>query len=52
MNDVMKLGKNEDLKVLSQDFDSVCKMTLKSDADKMPALCDRISKIDGTSIIE
>ncbi len=52
MNDVMKLVKNEDLKVLSQDFDNVCKMTLQSDADKMPALCDRISKIDGTSIIE
>lgn len=52
MNDVMKLVKNEDLKVLSQDFDNVCSMTIQTDADKMPALRERIAKIDGTSLKE
>ncbi|MBR5030559.1 MAG: YigZ family protein [Muribaculaceae bacterium] len=52
MNDVMKLVKNEDLKVLDQQFDNVCSMTVQADADKMPALRERISKIDGTSLKE
>lgn len=52
MNDVMKLVKNGDLKVLDQQFDNVCSMTVETDADKMPALRERIAKIDGTSFIE
>lgn len=52
MNDVMKLVKNEDLKVLDQQFDNVCSMTLQTDADKMPSLRERITKIDGTSFME
>lgn len=52
MNDVMKLVKNGDLKVLDQQFDNVCSMTVETDADKMPALRERIAKIDGTSLIE
>ena len=50
MNDVMKLVKNGDMKVLSQEFDNVCSMTIQTDADKMPTLRDRITNIDGTSI--
>ena len=52
MNDVMKLVKNSDLKVLDQQFDNVCSMTIQTDADKMPALRERIAKIDGTSLEE
>ncbi|MBR6490113.1 MAG: YigZ family protein [Muribaculaceae bacterium] len=52
MNDVMKLVKNEDLKVLDQQFDNVCSMTVQTDADKMPALRERIARIDGTSLEE
>ena len=52
MNDVMKLVKNGDLKVLDQQFDNVCSMTVETDAGKMPALRERIAKIDGTSLIE
>ena len=52
MNDVMKLVKNGDLKVLDQQFDNVCSMTIQTDADKMPALREHITKIDGTSFIE
>ena len=49
MNDVMKLVKNGDLKVLEQQFDNVCSMTIETDADKMPALRERIAKIDGVT---
>ena len=52
MNDVMKLVKSGDLKVLEQQFDNVCSMTIQTDADKMPALRERIAKIDGTSLEE
>lgn len=52
MNDVMKLVKNGDLKVIDQQFDNVCSMTIETDADKMPALRERIIKIDGTSLNE
>jgi len=50
MNEVMKLVKSGELEVLEQVFDNVCTMTVQTDADKMPALLDRISKIDGTSL--
>lgn len=50
MNDVMKLVKSGDLKVLDQQFDNVCSMTIQTDADKMPALRGRIVKIDGISL--
>ena len=50
MNDVMKLVKSGDLKVLDQQFDNVCSMTVETDADKMPELRGRIVKIDGISL--
>ena len=50
MNNVMKLVKSGDLKVLDQQFDNVCSMTVQTDADKMQLLQERILSIDGTSI--
>ena len=52
MNDVMKLVKSGDLKVLEQQFDNVCSMTIQTDADKVPSLRDQFAAIDGTSIID
>lgn len=52
MNDVMKLVKGGDVKMIDQQFDNTCSMTLQCDADKMPALKARIADIDGTSIQE
>ena len=52
MNDVMKLVKGGDVKMIDQQFDNTCSMTLQCDADKMPALKARIADIDGTSVIE
>lgn len=49
MNDVMKLVKGGDVKVVDQQFDNTCSMTLQCDADKMPALRIRIDDIDGTT---
>ena len=49
MNDVMKLVKSGDLKVLDQQFDNVCSMTIETDADRLPALRDRLLAIDGVT---
>ena len=51
MNDVMKLVKTQPVRVVSQQFDNVCVMTLECDADLMPALRGRISTLSGTSIL-
>lgn len=50
MNDVMKLVKGGDVKMIDQQFDNTCSITLQCDADAMPALRSRIADIDGTSI--
>lgn len=52
MNDVMKLVKAGELRVLSQQFDNVCSMTIETDADKLPPLRDRIEAIDGVTVNE
>ena len=52
MNDVMKVVKKSDLKVVDQAFDNVCSMTIEADADKVPCLREQFANIDGTSIIE
>ncbi len=52
MNDVMKLAKGGDVKIVDQQFDNTCTMTLQCDADNMPALRGRIADIDGTSFQE
>ena len=49
MNDVMKLVKSGDLKVLDQQFDNVCSMTVQTDADKMPALRERLLSLSGVT---
>ena len=38
MNDVMKIVKADGVKILSQQFDNSCQMTVECDADRMPAL--------------
>lgn len=52
MNDVMKIVKSEPVKVVDQQFDNDCLMTLECDADKMPSLKGRIVKIEGSVILE
>ena len=50
MNAVMQLAKGGDVRIVDQQFDNTCSMTLQCDADAMPALRARIADIDGTSV--
>lgn len=52
MNDVMKIVKKQDLKIIEQVFDNTCSMTVQTNADDLPALRQRIAAIDGTSVPE
>lgn len=52
MNDVMKLVKSGDLKVLSQNFDNVCSMTIQTDADKLPIMRTRLIDLDGVTDLD
>ena len=38
MNDVMKIVKKEQVRIIEQHFDNVCSMTIEADADAIPAL--------------
>ena len=49
MNDIMKIIKSEDLRIVSQIFDNSCSMTVELDADKAPALKTRLSDVGGVS---
>lgn len=51
MNDVMKCIKDAGVKVMAQEFDNACSMTISIRADNADAFSARISDIDGTSIV-
>lgn len=50
MNDIMKIVKSENLRVISQSFDNSCSMTIELDADKAENLKKRLSEVGGVSI--
>lgn len=50
MNDVMRLVKDTGVKVMSQEFDNACSMTVAMPADDMERFTTRLLDIDGTSI--
>ncbi len=50
MNDVMKVIKSEDLRIISQNFDNCCTMTVQLDADKAEPLKKRLTDLGGVSI--
>lgn len=52
MNDVMKVVKRENLKVIEQEFDNLCKMIIQANLDDIQALKAKIADIDGTSVLE
>lgn len=51
MNDVMRLVKQSDLEILSQQFDNACAMTLAVRADDYDTLTSRLRDIDGVSLL-
>lgn len=50
MNEVMKVVKNPEVTVVSQQFDNSCEMTLSIRADSAPALLARLGGISGVSL--
>ena len=52
MNDVMKVIKGVDLKILNQEFDNDCRMTVAIRSDNAPMLVSRLADIDDVRIDE
>lgn len=50
MNDVMKIIKKDDITIISQDFDNLCRMKISIRADYAPVITKAIDGIDGTSV--
>ncbi len=50
MNEVMKLAKGADVKIIEQQFDNSCSMTLSTRADNMPTLRNKLLSIDGVTV--
>ncbi len=51
MNDVMRLVKQSNLEILSQQFDNACAMTLAVRADDYNTVTTRLRDIDGVSLL-
>ncbi len=52
MNDVMKVIKGVDLKIINQEFDNDCRMTVSIRSDNAPMLVSRLADIDDVRIDE
>ena len=50
MNEVMKVVKQSGAKVLAQQFDNVCSMSIEINADQSNALQARLDNIDGVTM--
>lgn len=50
MNEVMKLAKGADVKIIEQQFDNSCSMTLSTRGDNMPTLRNKLLSIDGVTV--
>lgn len=52
MNAVMRLAKDPDVRIVSQQFDNTCAITLEVRSDNCGILRQRLADIDGVSIVE
>lgn len=52
MNDVMRLVKTLELKIVSQTFDNTCSMTISCTLDDRPAILARLGDIDGCTVCD
>lgn len=52
MNDVMKVVKDPDIKIINQTFDNACEMTISTRADNKVSLSRRLEDIDGVTFNE
>lgn len=49
MNDVMKVVKDPEIKIISQTFDNACEMTVTTRADNRERVATRLENIDGVT---
>ena len=49
MNDVMKVVKDPEIKIISQTFDNACEMTVTTRADNRECVATRLENIDGVT---
>ena len=50
MNSVMRLAKDPGVRIVAQQFDNTCSITLETRADHAPTLRSRLADIDGVSL--
>ena len=50
MQGIMKIIKSSDVKLLSQDFDNSCSMTIECNLDDFEQLSAQLAKVDGCKI--
>ncbi len=50
MNDVMRVAKDPEIKIVSQQFDNTCSITLRIRADHAETLRSRLTDIDGVTL--
>ncbi len=50
MNDVMRIAKDQEVKIASQTFDNTCRMTLSIRADRAERLRSRLTDVAGVSL--
>ena len=52
MNDVMKIGKSGDVRIVEQQFDNSCSMTIEMRRDFFDSIRQRLLSIDGVTLTE
>lgn len=51
INAVMRVAKDPDLKILSQEFDNSCRMRIAVRSDRAESLAGRLKDVDGLSVV-
>ena len=52
MNDVMKIGKSGDVRIVEQQFDNSCSMTIEMRLDFFYSIRQRLLSIDGVTLVD
>lgn len=52
MNDVMKIGKSGDVRIVKQQFDNSCSMTIEMRRDFFDSIRQRLLSIDGVTLVD
>ena len=52
MNGIMKIIKKDDIRIISQNFDNLCRITISVRAGYAAEITAAIAEIEGASVIE